>query len=114
MTDELSFGRWLKGRRKDLELTQEGLAEQAGCSVETIRKIEAGSLRPSRQLAELLAAGLNIPRDEQPAFVQWARAATRPDTAMRPARQTTAVAIPTRTVGPTPPRPVTNLPIAPT
>src|SRR4051794_27185324 len=101
MSDELSFGRWLKGRRKELELTQEALAEQAGCSVETIRKIEAGNLRPSRQLAELLAAGLGVPREEQAAFVQWARASLRPDTGARGTAATTTTTLsPVRTTAP--------------
>ena len=42
-------------RRKALDLTQEDLAERLGCSVWSIQKIEVGTRRPSRQIAELLA-----------------------------------------------------------
>src|SRR4051794_11006743 len=46
MHEEHSFGRWLKQSRHALDLTQEALAEQIGCSVQTIRKIESGERRP--------------------------------------------------------------------
>ena len=71
--DEIPFGRQMKQRRRDLDLTQEALAEQVGCSVDTIRKLEAGGLRPSRQLAALLATHLAIPPDEQPTWIARAR-----------------------------------------
>ena len=41
-----SFGRWLRQRRKALDLTQADLADQVGCSVITIQKIEADARRP--------------------------------------------------------------------
>jgi len=41
MDAETSFGRWLRQRRRMLDLTQEALARQAVCSVGAIRKIEA-------------------------------------------------------------------------
>src|SRR4051794_32671913 len=59
-----TFGAGLRTLRKDHDLTQEGLAERAGCSWEMVRKIESGLARPSRQLAELLAAALAIPPAE--------------------------------------------------
>ena len=37
-----SFGDWLKARRKALDLTQEELAQRAGCSIFALRKIESG------------------------------------------------------------------------
>ena len=46
-----TFGRWLRHRRKNLDLTQEQLAERTGCAVDTIRKFEAGTRRPSREIA---------------------------------------------------------------
>src|SRR3954471_11071934 len=70
---DASFGRWLRRRRKALDLTQDALAEQVGCSVATIRKIESDARRPSRQIAELLADVLAIPLDERPLFLQVAR-----------------------------------------
>jgi transcriptional regulator with XRE-family HTH domain len=74
MTDSLPFGRWLKQRRKALDLTQEVLAERVGCAVTTISKIEVGVLRPSRQLADLLAGQLELAPAEREAFLNAARA----------------------------------------
>ena len=72
-------------QRRELDLTQEALAERAGCSVDTIRKVEAGSMRPSRQLAEILAARLEIPPEEWPALVALARSAPLREPSARPA-----------------------------
>ena len=69
----ITFGGWLKQRRKALDLTQGELSARVGCSAETLRKIEAGVLRPSRQLAELLAGGLQVPDEEREAFMRFAR-----------------------------------------
>ena len=68
-----TFGRWLRRRRRALDLTQEALAQCAACSVVTIRKFESDERRPSRQLAELLADCLQIPADERERFTQFAR-----------------------------------------
>ncbi len=73
MNDLVSFGTWIKQRRTALDLTQWDLAERVGCSREAIQKIEAGTRRPSKQIAELLLAGLDIPPEERSAFVRWAR-----------------------------------------
>ena len=70
----LSFGYWLRRRRKALDLTQEALAQRVSCSGFAIRKIEADERRPSRALAERLAAVLNVPADERTAFLDAARA----------------------------------------
>jgi predicted ATPase/transcriptional regulator with XRE-family HTH domain len=67
------FGEWLKKRRKALDLTQEELAQRAGCSVFALRKIESGERRPSKQLAELLAQSLEISSEEMPVFIKIAR-----------------------------------------
>jgi tetratricopeptide (TPR) repeat protein len=48
----LSFGYWLRRRRKALDLTQEALAQRVSCSGFSIRRIEADERRLSRQLAE--------------------------------------------------------------
>src|SRR5687768_18416365 len=69
----LSFGSWLKVRRKELGVTQEELAERIDCSLATIQKIEAGGRRPSGQIAHLLADYFHVPTDEQEAFVTFAR-----------------------------------------
>jgi predicted ATPase/DNA-binding XRE family transcriptional regulator len=73
MSSEVSFGRWVRHRRKALDLTQRDLAQRVGCSVSAIRKIEADERRPSRQMAERLAEFLIIPLDDQGAFVRAAR-----------------------------------------
>ncbi|MDH4192427.1 MAG: AAA family ATPase, partial [Betaproteobacteria bacterium] len=69
-----SFGYWLRRRRKALDLTQQALAEQVFCSGFTIRKIEADERRPSRWLADRLAAALAIPEEERRDFLDAARA----------------------------------------
>jgi predicted ATPase/DNA-binding XRE family transcriptional regulator len=70
---ESGFGAWIKSRRKALDMTQRELGLRASCSAETIQKIEAGTLKPSRQLAELLATSLDITGEEREAFVRLAR-----------------------------------------
>ena len=69
-----SFGYWLRRRRKALDLTQEALAQRVSCSGFSIRKIEADERRPSRRLAERLAASLAIPEEERRDFLDAARA----------------------------------------
>src|SRR5262249_46089032 len=53
---------------------QDVLARQVGCAVVTIKKIEADSLRPSRQIAERLATALEVPPHERDDFMRLARA----------------------------------------
>lgn len=74
MTEILSFGEWVKRRRKALDLTQDDLAARAGCSKELIAKIEGDARRPSKQIAALLAAALELRPAERDAFVRAARA----------------------------------------
>lgn len=69
----VSFGAWVRARRRQLDLTQAGLGQCAGCSEAAIRKIEADERKPSRQLAELLAAALQIPAEQRETFLQAAR-----------------------------------------
>jgi predicted ATPase/DNA-binding XRE family transcriptional regulator len=73
MQVEVSFGLWLQKRRKALDLTREELAQQIGCSVSALRKIETDERHPSKQLAELLAHALNIPEDGRSTFIKAAR-----------------------------------------
>ncbi len=75
----LSFGPWLKLRRKTLKLTQEELADRISCSAALVRKIEAGERSSSRQIAEGLADYLGIAADERPAFLNFARGASDTD-----------------------------------
>ena len=56
-----SFDDWIRQRRKALDMTQAELAEQVGCAVVTIKKIEQATRRPSRQMAEAIADVLEIP-----------------------------------------------------
>lgn len=81
MNQSETFGAWLKRRRRSLDLTQQALADCAGCSLVTIRKFEADERRPSRQLAELLADCLQIADGEREVFVTFARL---PDMAAAP------------------------------
>jgi transcriptional regulator with XRE-family HTH domain len=74
MDGSISFGYWIKRRRKALDLTQDELAQRVGCATGTIKKIESDERRPSRQMAERLAECLEIPAAEQAAFLKTARA----------------------------------------
>jgi predicted ATPase/class 3 adenylate cyclase len=74
MNETHSFGYWVRRRRKALDLTQAELAARVGCAEVTIRRIEADERRPSRQIAQRLADQLDVPPDEQLAFIQAARA----------------------------------------
>jgi predicted ATPase len=60
MQAEISFGQWLKRRRKALDLTQAALARAVPCAVQTVRALEADELRPSRQLAARLDKALGL------------------------------------------------------
>src|SRR5262245_17049452 len=71
--DKLSFGAWLKQYRMHLDLTQQMIADLVGYSAETIRKIEANRLRPSRELSEQLAVVLKLPEPAHCDFVDFAR-----------------------------------------
>jgi predicted ATPase/transcriptional regulator with XRE-family HTH domain len=73
MDADLSFGRWLKRRRKALDLTQDQLARQVSCAVGTIRKLEADALQPSREIAARLAERLAVPIEARADFVAFAR-----------------------------------------
>lgn len=70
---EISFGEWLKRRRKAAGLTQEQLALQISCSTSAVKKIEAEERRPSAQIVERLAEIFGIPANEHPAFLRFAR-----------------------------------------
>src|SRR5258708_7612421 len=72
MNGDTHFGHWLKERRKHCDLTQHNLAERVGCAVVTIRKIEAGTLRPSEQVAERLAQALAVPAEQVAQVVAFA------------------------------------------
>jgi WD40 repeat protein/transcriptional regulator with XRE-family HTH domain len=77
MNDEISFGQIVREHRRVFGLTQAELARRVGCATVTIRKIEYDTLRPSQQIAELLAKALQVPLEERAAFVRLARMALR-------------------------------------
>src|SRR5262245_13304145 len=71
--DRVSFGRLLRRLRKQRDLTQEALARQTYCALDTIKKIEAGVRRPSRQLAAQFADCLGLAGEERADFLALAR-----------------------------------------
>lgn len=73
MSQEQSFGAYVRQHRREIDLTQEELARRVGCAAITLRKIEADDLRASVQIAERLAMALSIPLEERAEFVRWAR-----------------------------------------
>lgn len=68
-----SFGSWVQKRRRAMSLTRDQLAEKVGCAAVTIKKIERDERKPSRQVAELLADQLLIPRAARERFLHLAR-----------------------------------------
>jgi transcriptional regulator with XRE-family HTH domain len=74
MQQSLTFGTWLRQARIARDLTQEALAEQVGCSTQTVRAFESGRRRPSREMAVRLAAILELSQPDGSAFVRLARA----------------------------------------
>jgi predicted ATPase/DNA-binding CsgD family transcriptional regulator/transcriptional regulator with XRE-family HTH domain len=73
MTGPLTFGAWLKQLRATQDLTQERLAEQVGCAVQTIRSFETGLRRPSRELLQRLAEVLQVSAEQRPLFMDLGR-----------------------------------------
>ncbi|HWQ11215.1 MAG TPA: tetratricopeptide repeat protein [Roseiflexaceae bacterium] len=94
MDESVSFGAWLRRRRKALDLTQEALGQLAGCTTAAIKKIEADARRPSRELAARLADCLALPAGERGAFMRAARAELAPDRLPPPAESAPSPAIP--------------------
>ena len=88
----LSLGEWIHASRRALGLSRTVLAQQVGCAVVTIRKIEADERRPSAQVADRLARCLGIPPEQHTTFVRVARAEAPidrlppPDRSLQPAR----------------------------
>jgi WD40 repeat protein/serine/threonine protein kinase/DNA-binding XRE family transcriptional regulator len=78
MDDPASFGPWLRERRRARDLSREELARRVGCAVVTVKKIETGERRPSRQIAELILDVLAVPPEERSAIVRLARATPSP------------------------------------
>ncbi len=91
---EQTFGAWLRERRQALDLTRAELARQVGCAPVTLQKLEADQRRPSRQMAERLAYGLDIAAHDSEAFVAAARRGAAPAVAQAPFRPAPAAGTP--------------------
>ncbi|CAA9291859.1 MAG: Transcriptional activator of maltose regulon, MalT [uncultured Chloroflexia bacterium] len=76
--EPITLGRWMRSLRAALDMTQEALAEQVGCAVQTIRTFEIGTRRPSRELAERLAAALGVAPEQRAEFLRLARTSHTP------------------------------------
>ena len=101
----ITFGQWVKQRRKALSLTQAELGRLVSCSTVMINKIEGDQRRPSIQIARLLARHLKIAPKDRTAFISLAR----PDVSRE---QIEAVSSPhAQTPGRSANRKVTNLPV---
>jgi predicted ATPase/DNA-binding XRE family transcriptional regulator len=70
---EISFGTWLRKQRRGLDLSRKAFADQAGCAEVTLRRIEAGTLKPSKELAGILLEKLGIPETEKSQWISFAR-----------------------------------------
>src|SRR5262245_34744582 len=79
MDPAFTFGMLLRRYRKARDLSQEALAQQAFCALDTIKKLESGRRRPSRQLATQLALVLGLSAPERDACLERARAASVPE-----------------------------------
>lgn len=73
MPEPRSFGQQLRDYRHQRQLTQAALAEEVGCAVESIRKMEANRQRPSRSLAARLATILHLSSEQSQLFCAQAR-----------------------------------------
>jgi len=71
--EPLSFGEWLRKQRRALDLSRQDLAHQAGCAEITLRRIEAGTLKPSKELASLLLEKVGIPQNKRDQWISFAR-----------------------------------------
>jgi predicted ATPase/transcriptional regulator with XRE-family HTH domain len=72
-TIEMSFGKWLRGERRRMDLSRQALAARVGCAEITLRRIESGTLKPSRELAFILLEQLEIPEPDRGRWVLFAR-----------------------------------------
>lgn len=87
MDIDTSFGRWLRTRRRSLDLTQATLAQQVGCAVITIQKLESDERRPSRVLVERLTTILRLTDGERAEIITLARAEPYHDSVVADAPQ---------------------------
>jgi predicted ATPase/DNA-binding XRE family transcriptional regulator len=71
--EEISFGEWLRQRRRMLDLTQQDFADQVGCARITLRRIESDTLKPSKELALILLKTVGIPQNQLEQWAHFAR-----------------------------------------
>ncbi|HMQ31119.1 MAG TPA: helix-turn-helix domain-containing protein [Chloroflexaceae bacterium] len=74
MANQMDFGSWLRQARTARGQTQEALAEAVGCATQTLRSLEIGRRRPSREMAARIAAVLGVPPEERDGVLALARA----------------------------------------
>jgi transcriptional regulator with XRE-family HTH domain len=61
----LKYGTWLRLRREERNLTQEGLAERAGINRSHLNRIERGAVSlPGREMRERINQALGIAHDD--------------------------------------------------
>lgn len=73
LTEPLLFGEWLRRQRRAMDLSRQALANQAGCAEITLRRIEGGSLKPSKELAAILLEEVGVPKRELDRWIPFAR-----------------------------------------
>jgi len=73
MTEPISFGAWLRQKRRALDQTQKAFADQVGCAEITVRRMEADEYKPSNELALVLFEKLGIPEPERTQWIRFAR-----------------------------------------
>jgi ribosome-binding protein aMBF1 (putative translation factor) len=65
-------------KRRALDLGRKAFADQVGCAEVTLRRIEAGTLKPCKELASILIEKLRIPDDERPQLISFASSLANP------------------------------------
>ncbi len=78
MSQDESFGTWLRGQRTQHGWTQIELAHSVFCSETMIRKIERRERQPAKDLAERLARAVGVPETAVADYIAWARGLAGP------------------------------------
>lgn len=60
----MTFGHWLRGKRKERGLSQKKLAIRSGVSFDLVTRWENGHTKPTRQSFERVLRGLDVPYEE--------------------------------------------------
>jgi predicted ATPase/DNA-binding XRE family transcriptional regulator len=76
-TKEINFGMWLRQRRRILDLTQQALADKVGIARITLRRIENGTLKPSKELTTQLLKTVGVSQIEWEKWIRFARGETK-------------------------------------